>query len=815
MKNVMTFILIIVLSNLFISNLYVHAQTLPVLTNELGDTIHFQWPINPANLCHKDELVIKFKKNALFVDRLCYTFQGPPVYLSGSGANEDWYLQQKSSIMGQEFPIDYIISDSILRETIRNFGGQYLTRITAANPCTDSLSITRLGDTIEVENYLWMLLKLNNDTSSINASLLLTMFFQNSLEQAEPNYCGHLDRKPIDTYYDGSLLTQTNLHPFLSDAENAWDLQRGPVGGSPKIKIGIIDDGVDYMHCDLGFTKGVKVVDGWNYNANNRFFLDSSYHGTQMAGIIGALTNGSSGCTHPGIAGIAGGWYTAPRWDSTNLGCMLYGFKFDVQPEDSVSISKVIGAIRDAVSYYKNEEYKPFHASYGVNVINCSWGYEDTMAYIPSLQRAFNFAYEHGVSSVCSRGNNLGQRIQYPACFDPSWIISVGGHSSGDPDNDIKPIRASDSRWGGYVDLLAPSELIPTTILTSNHNDYGNSGMTSAAAAHVSGTAGLLWSEFLKNQNPNPNNPDNVTLEPEDYENIIKAAAYDLNYDTTNPNLVQRTFVGYDNVSGWGQLKIGRIFEMLREGYIIKHYTITVDTTTIPVFPNENYDVALIKEGKRKDTLSGDFNVRRRTINASIDIGNNWLKDPAHNVYVWGRNGRTSKGGFSAGRPLFLTSYTEVVSGEKGNGLIPGIVHNDSQIVRAITYQYELRNRINKVRIKNLPLTDSLELYITVFGKPIITSVNEEAALIMESAIIFPNPSTNEITVNFKLDIATSPTIRIVNSLGSVVFKESYNYLMPDTYQKLINISTLPNGFYSIEVISGNKISRNKIIINK
>jgi len=102
-----------------------------------------------------------------------------------------------------------------------------------------------------------------------------------------------------------------------------------------------------------------------------------------------------------------------------------------------------------------------------------------------------------------------------------------------------------------------------------------------------------------------------------------------------------------------------------------------------------------------------------------------------------------------------------------------------------------------------------------VFGKPIITSVNEEAALIMESAIIFPNPSTNEITVNFKLDIATSPTIRIVNSLGSVVFKESYNYLMPDTYQKLINISTLPNGFYSIEVISGNKISRNKIIINK
>lgn len=253
-------------------------------------------------ICIKDEIIIKFKKNALNLEKLCYTYQGPP---ANHLLYDNWYEEQKSTIMSQQFPIDTIVIDSNLKSTIKGLGGLYLMRITSANPCKDTLSITRFGDTIEVENYLWMKLKLNNDTSVINTCLLLTVFYQSVLDEAEPNFCGYFDATPIDTYYNGTWpQRQESLHPFLTDVETAWDYQRG---GAYDIKIGIIDDGIDYGHCDLSNWKGAgeKVVDGWNYVANSSNFLAGSTHGTPVSGIIGALTNGSEACTNPGVAGIA------------------------------------------------------------------------------------------------------------------------------------------------------------------------------------------------------------------------------------------------------------------------------------------------------------------------------------------------------------------------------------------------------------------------------------------------------------------------------------------------------------------------------
>jgi len=57
------------------------SQYLPVITNEQGDTIHYTWPISDSSLCIKDEIIIKFRKNALLLHKLCYTYQGPPKIL--------------------------------------------------------------------------------------------------------------------------------------------------------------------------------------------------------------------------------------------------------------------------------------------------------------------------------------------------------------------------------------------------------------------------------------------------------------------------------------------------------------------------------------------------------------------------------------------------------------------------------------------------------------------------------------------------------------------------------------------------------------
>lgn len=358
------------------------------------------------------------------------------------------------------------------------------------------------------------------------------------------------------------------------------------------------------------------------------------------------------------------------------------------------------------------------------------------------------------------------------------------------------------------MDILAPS--LSQDIYTTQYlGGWRNFGYTSAAAPHVAGAIGLLRSDFLRT--PHPSNPDNITLESEDYENMLKAAALDLNYDPNNQNIDERTYDGYDNVSGWGQLKVGKIFQMLQDGYIIKHYTLTANTP--PQYPLNDYNIQVIKEGRRNDCLPGQYNIRQRTITGNFDLENNWVIDATHNLYVWGRNGRTTRGGFSAGNPLFLTSYTEVTSGEQGNGLIPGIVHNNNTTVNAKTYQYELRNINTKQRIQDLPTNDNLELYITVFGKPTPTSVENVLSVNEQALQIIPNPAFNYFVIRYNTVNQAPTIIKIYDLLGNIVYEIKQEKVMSGTFEINIDANKFCSGIYSIELIQANTITRNKLVI--
>ncbi len=792
------------------------AQDLPTITNELGDTIQYEWPITDTSLFVNDEIIIKFKKNALFLDKLCYEYVGYPALTELQIVSEDeWYEEQKHEFMTEQFPIDSLIADSSLRESIKSFGGVYLTRITSANPCTDTLSVTRFGDTVTCDNFLWLLLKLNNDTSAVNASLMLTLLFQENLEIAEPNFnYGHFDIEPLDTYYKNDPDNiQKSLWPFYSDAEGAWNYQTG----SSEIKVAIIDNGLDYQHCDLAGWKGEsgKVIGVWNYVDNNEYVITNSDHGTPIAGIITAYTNGNDCNTneYQGVAGISGGWKIDDNnWDK---GCRLVGLKIDVSEDDDISVAKVVAAILDAASdYYISNEPENVQSSWGVHIMNCSWGYDEGVGYLPVMHNALNFAYEQGVSIVTSRGNYDDNSVQYPACFDPNWITSVGWHDNGNPEEDppeCYPQRNRHSEWGKYMDILAPGNYSIIYTTDYGYNQWVGFYMTSASAAHVSGAIALLRSEFLKT--PHQSNPDNIIPEPEDYENMLKAAAQDLNYDPNNENEKEQTKIGYDNVSGWGQLKIGEIFYMLNDGYVLKHYAFVCEEPS--EYPQSDYNVTIKKNGKRNDCEEGEYNVRRRVVSGSFNLGNDWIIDEDHDLFVWGRNGRTYKGGFNKGRPLYLTSYTEVTSGERGNGLIPGIFHNNSTIVEAITYQYELRDVETKTRIMDLPNNDDLKLYISVFGKPKSTSVNNDLINNGDSTIIYPNPSSNKVNFNLDLEHTCSPVIKIYNSLGNIVFEKNYHLMLPGSYEKSIYISRLPNGLYLLEIKQKSNYKKIKFIVLK
>jgi subtilisin family serine protease len=218
----------------------------------------------------------------------------------------------RASLFAERFYVDDLILDTNLLSRLKFFGGDTLSRITLANPCRDTLSITRNGDTILCDDYLWMKVKLNNDRSVIAATTFITALEQNSVEIVQPNFIYEMDAIPNDDYY---LTLQKSLRSNF-DVEQAWEYQTG----SNKIKVAIIDDGVYYDHCDFKSGGHEKVIDGWNYYHNNQDYdLDGS-HGTPVAGIIGAYTNKTCNSNTNGIAGISGGW-------NNDEGARLIGLK--------------------------------------------------------------------------------------------------------------------------------------------------------------------------------------------------------------------------------------------------------------------------------------------------------------------------------------------------------------------------------------------------------------------------------------------------------------------------------------------------------
>lgn len=125
--------------------------------------------------------------------------------------------------MNERFYVDDLISCSNLLTAIKSFGGDTLRRISPANPCTDTLSISRRGDTLQAEDYLWMVLQLDNDTSAVDASTFLTALYQNKIRIASLNFIYKSASKPFDTYYSNQLSLAPN---FDFDIEKAWDYEK-------------------------------------------------------------------------------------------------------------------------------------------------------------------------------------------------------------------------------------------------------------------------------------------------------------------------------------------------------------------------------------------------------------------------------------------------------------------------------------------------------------------------------------------------------------------------------------------------------------
>ncbi|MCF3110107.1 S8 family serine peptidase [Niabella sp. CC-SYL272] len=289
----------------------------------------------------------------------------------------------------------------------------------------------------------------------------------------EPNYIYHAAEVPNDPYYTNA---QWNMQAggYGCQASTAWNNHKT---GSGNVYVGVVDQGYMYQHDDLKNNAGVNPgeipangidddqngyiddVYGWNFYQNNAaVYNGSDFHGTHVAGIIGA--EGGNGI---GVAGVV--------WN-----VKLLSAKF-MEGNSGTAFSAAL-----AIDYFIALKTKQ---QLNIVALCCSWEGNTSSK---NLEAAIRRAGRAGILIIAAAGNNTNNNDKvpvYPASLKMDNIISVA--SIGRNGN-----LSYFSNYGAKtVDIAAPGESIVSTYL---NNSYAALSGTSMAAPHVAGAAALYAS---------------------------------------------------------------------------------------------------------------------------------------------------------------------------------------------------------------------------------------------------------------------------------------------------------------------------------
>lgn len=337
---------------------------------------------------------------------------------------------------------------------------------------------------------------------------------------AEPNIIYLTDLSDIAPSQNPLYSKQWQLYNaadprFDVNAEEAWKLSTG-IG----VKVAIIDNGFELNHPDLrdNFLEGYDCTNGKDGAKKGAYKIPQDSHGTQCAGVIGALDN------KIGVLGIAPNCRIIPIRHSYSVK------KTDEKGNEEI---KSVGS-----STYSIKAIRKAYNS-GADVISNSWsmhGITESTIYDLVIDEAISKGRNGlGCVVVFSTGNQSSSSINYPS--NHPGTLSVGA-------TDKYGHRASFSNYGERLDVVAPGEKIYTTQVIP-FNSYTISSGTSFACPMVAGIAALILSIAPQ-------------LRWEDVCTIIRKTAYKLptyTFNVLTNNGSWNSEIGYGSVDALAAVK--------------------------------------------------------------------------------------------------------------------------------------------------------------------------------------------------------------------------------------------------------------------
>jgi serine protease len=253
------------------------------------------------------------------------------------------------------------------------------------------------------------------------------------IQYIEPNYKLKISALPNDPYYE----KQGYLKQIKAD--EAWEMG----GKNSQAIVAVLDTGIDLNHPDLK----ANLVPGINLIDPKQPPQDDNGHGTQIAGILGAVGNNNLG-----ITGVL--------WSA------------------KIMPVKVLPKEGEGSPYITSQGiYQSIDQ--GASIVLLSLG---GPIFSKTLQDAVEYAEQQGVVVIAATGNE-GARVNYPAAFPT--VLAVGAVNNQD-----RPMSYSNS--GPEVSVVAPGDVYTTRM----NGKYGSHSGTSMATPQVAGLAALLLNKY-------------------------------------------------------------------------------------------------------------------------------------------------------------------------------------------------------------------------------------------------------------------------------------------------------------------------------